>query len=121
MAERDIFFRGKRIDNFEWIKGCLTWTLEKDRYFIREQKHGIDYEIIPETRGGFTGFYDKTGEEIFEDDIVMIPSGYSGDSFYQASTGIVTYDNGFYLDSDNWSDYNWNELVKIKTLYDDKH
>lgn len=121
MAERDILYRGKRIDNFQWVKGCLIYTLEKDRYFIIDRSNGVSSEIIPHTRGQFTTFFDKTNDELFEDDVVMIPSGYSGDYRYEASTGVIKYDNGFYVDSDNLSDFEWNSLVKIKTIHDDKY
>lgn len=111
---RKILFRAKRKDNSEWIKGCLTWTLEKDRYFIREQVNGIDYDVIPETIGQFTGFYDKVGEELYEGDVVLIPAGWGGDYRYETSTGVIEYDNGFYVNSDDMSDFSWNQLVKIK-------
>ena len=121
MAERDIIFRGKRIDNLQWTKGCLIYTLEKDRYYIIDRELGVTFDIIPHTRGQFTSFLDKNNEELYEDDVVIIPSGYGGDTKYEASIGVIKYENGFYVDSVNMSDFEWCDLVKIKTIHDDRY
>lgn len=79
---REILFRGKRIDNGEWIFGYLL-----EKYGKTERKFAIDpcnrfdetgwnsYEddvepIISETICQFTGLCDKNGVKIFENDIV---------------------------------------------------
>lgn len=94
--KREIIFRGKRIDNGEWIEGSLIIT--KDRYKnIPETEHEIvipleycamtnfdpyrdkkkdvkrDFmfvKVIPSTIGQFTGFLDNNGNKIFENDIL---------------------------------------------------
>jgi uncharacterized phage protein (TIGR01671 family) len=71
---REIKFRGKRLDNGEWVKGY---------YFKSDEKHFIksapgvfgQYQVIPETVGQFTGFITAMGQEVYEDDIVKDGNG----------------------------------------------
>lgn len=92
--EREILFRGKRIDNGEWIEGDLLhdyWMGDNTfiPFSIRYKINGIysfPITVIPETVGQFTGFTDKNGRKIFEGAIVK-----NGDYTY-----FIKFCNGAY-------------------------
>lgn len=77
---KDILFRGKRIDNGEWITGALFPT-ENDNPLICNcivAGHPIDEtatcvtcQVDPETVGAFTGLDDADGRHIFCGDILQ--------------------------------------------------
>lgn len=83
---REILFKGKRVDNDEWVVGDLIhrqiWSTHLT--IIRVSDDGFDhyeeYEVQPETVGQFTGLHGMTNfKDIFEGDILKIISSVKGE------------------------------------------
>ena len=94
---REILFRGKRIDNGEWVVG-ITWIFSPpvDKAVIvyamglvgeddDASRYCECHEVDPSTIGQYTGLT-ANGKKIFEGDIVATPK----------YNGVVVYGTGCY-------------------------
>ena len=129
MLKRDIVFRGKRVDNGQWVEGSLIGEdvivgkivdFEED-YFTTE----FWYKVDTETVGQFTGITDINDIKIFEGDIAKYYNPYSK----QWYTHIVKWDKmfasfGFFQEDSEWCKENdWLKIEGIEVIgniYDNK-
>ena len=76
MSEREILFRGKRVDNGEWIEGYFLPGNERQSLhpcifvYLPETQSFECFDIDIDTLGEYTDLTDKNGTRIFEGDIV---------------------------------------------------
>ena len=116
---REILFRGKRVDNGEWVEGYYEGSVTTDNCGIvfNEDGYYARAEVIPETIGQFTGLKDKNRKKIFEGDIVT-----NGDSVqYRVEYWDINW-SGFVLTDANetWEGYlgNCDHIEVIGSIHD---
>lgn len=100
--QREILFRGIRIDNGEWVYGYLI--KDGKRIFIFPESAGWFellnkiVQVIPESVGQFTGLLDKDGVKIFEGDILELDGGSE-----VKPTGSIIFKDGAFRFEANWT------------------
>lgn len=124
---REVLYRGKRIDNGEWVYGGVcqseTWTeilsvkdIAGDSY-TPDTSEIIEYEVVPETVGQYIGLCDVSGVKVFEGDIVEV---YTEDEraqvvFDQESARYNLEFSTFVADFDS---YYTSEIEVVGNVYD---
>ena len=120
---REILFRGKTKDTNWWIEGyyaiesnhaCFRGELKHTHFIFKDEFMDwgigglVQYEVIPETVGQYTGLTDKNGKKIFEGDIVKVQDDVYGSPFCDGITGQVVYDEtAFFIKPHNHMESQW--------------
>ena len=109
---REILFRGKRVDNGEWVKGAYgkhtsfdAMIMDRPYPTINGDLSALNFWVVdPTTVGQFTGLTDKNGVKIFEGDIVKEykskdkVKGVVKFGEYQSGINKYADDLGFYVE-----------------------
>ena len=116
---REILFRGKRLDNGEWIEVDAITQSDGRAFAIV----GWDYaanktpcnfytiEVDPATIGQFTGMTDKNSKKIYEHDIIE-------DELDGLNDVVVYRENKFWLEPLNDDAIYWEKSNVIGNIHD---
>lgn len=118
---RTIKFRGKRLDNGEWVHGSLAETHGKLFIGIPTDLDNPVYmmdwhEVDSNTVGQFTGLLDKNGKGIYEGDVL----GYPEDEDFLFE--IVIFKDGCFMVKDIYTTIAMNTIdTEYRTIIGNIH
>ena len=101
---REILFRGKRVDNGEWVEGHYadepyTKNTYNRGYILENEKDLFAKPVDLRTVGQYTGLTDKNGRKIFEGDIIHLEYSqvFFGGVYFGEYTAEVSYKKGCFI------------------------
>lgn len=86
---REITFRGRRIDNGEWVYGDLI-NGNNIHYYNAQEDEYDECEVYIDSIGQFIGINDKNGKKIFEGDTISSQNHFNKKE--ETVTGKIYYD-----------------------------
>jgi uncharacterized phage protein (TIGR01671 family) len=118
---REIIFRGKRVDNGDWVEGSLVNNVffhvdtkgaipyiinpyEYEEYDCMEDIGELAVEVAPETVGQYTGLKDRNGKMIFEGDVVHV------DNYDEGWDSTVVFKGGAFAIDVEGKDYDYTAI-----------
>lgn len=76
MTMRKIKFRGKRLSTREWVYGSLIQWKDGTMTIITENKEDhSEFYVNPDTVGQYTGLKDRSGQDVYEGDLLRTSEG----------------------------------------------
>ena len=131
-------FRGKRLDNGEWVQGSLIHNAfcdyetktpllyifnadNSDMDSFEELSEDLEYfRVDPATVGQCTGLKDVKDQSLFEGDIVMVRySNHQGCMFWDTTEWCIKYPHGNLDSADYFCDAgNTLNVIKIGNIHD---
>ena len=100
---REIKFRGKRLDNGEWVIGSYIEAENRDLSIAHQivpyesGEVAEQYEVDPATVGQYTGKCDRQQHKVYEDDIVRDELGSIGAVIFMEGMFAVDFGEGIEL------------------------